>query len=130
MEGVSVGELPVELRCKNGADGGLAGACCAHDDDDHNSRPRSLRSDLAEEFAEQHVEMVNAIFAFDGVASAIVSRRTQAALHIFAEAYVFLLYFISAPYRALDSLLIFRRTHIVEKPLEDGECFFVGEGHD
>jgi hypothetical protein len=43
--------LPIELRGKHSADGGFAGAGCAHDDDDHNSRPRSLPSDLTEEFA-------------------------------------------------------------------------------
>ena len=62
MEGVGVGELPVELRGKQGADGGFAGAGCAHDDDDHNSLSWSVPSDLAEEFAKQHVKMVDAIF--------------------------------------------------------------------
>src|SRR2546430_10620975 len=71
---VSGGELPVALRGEHGADSGFAGTGCAHDDDDHNSLSRSLPSDLAEEFAEKHMEMVNAVFALDGVTAAVVRR--------------------------------------------------------
>src|SRR5258708_28085790 len=80
MEGVSVGELPVELRGEHGADGGLAGTGRAHNDSDHGSLSRGLPSDLPEEFAEQHVEMVNTVFTFDGVAPPVVGGRTQTAL--------------------------------------------------
>src|SRR5713101_3161470 len=89
-----------------------------------------LPSDLAEEFAKQHVEMVNAIFTLHGVTPAVVGRRAQTALNIFAEADVFLLDFIAEGHRALDTLLILRRSDIVEKPFEDGECFVVGERHN
>src|SRR5258706_11051616 len=94
------------------------------------SLSRSLPSGLTEEFAEQHVEMVNTIFALDGVAPAVIGRRAQTALNVFAKTDVFLLHFIAEGHRALDALLIFCRTHIVEKPFEDGERLFVGERHD
>jgi len=95
MEGVRVGELPVDLRGEHSANGGLAGTGRAHDDDDHNSLSWSLPSDLTEEFAEQHVEMVDTVFALHGVTPTVVGRRAQTALDVFAEADVFLLHFVA-----------------------------------
>ena len=49
--------------------------------------------------------MMNAVFAFDGVAPTVVGGRAQAALHIFAKADVFLLHFIAEGHGAFDALL-------------------------
>src|SRR6266851_4832146 len=94
------------------------------------SREHHRRLRLPQEFAEQHVEMVNAVFALDRVASAVIGRGAQATLNIFAEANIFLLHFVAEGNGAFDALLMFRRTQIVEKPLEDGERFVVRERND
>src|SRR5437016_548088 len=76
------------------------------------------------------MKMMNAVFALDGVASAVIGRRPQTTLNIFAEADVFLLHFIAERHRSFDALLILRGSHVVEKPLEDGERLLVRERND
>src|SRR5713226_9970979 len=66
------------------------------------SRQHFYQLHLSEKFAEQHMKVVNAVFALDGVAPAVIRRGAQTALNIFAETDVFLLHFIAERYRALD----------------------------
>ena len=89
-----------------------------------------MRFGCAEEFAEQHVEVVDTVFALDGVAAAVVGGRAQAALHVFAEQNVFLLHFVGEDDSFLDAFLNLRLGNVVEEPLEDGKRFFVIEGND
>src|SRR6266404_4355623 len=83
------------------------------------SRQRLWQLNLPEEFAEQHVEMMHAVFALDGVAPAVVGRRTQTALNVFAEANIFVLHFLAERDRAPNAFLIFLRVHFVEKRSEE-----------
>src|SRR5258708_969497 len=94
------------------------------------SRRHHRRLRLPQEFAEQHVKMVNAVFTLDGVTPAVIGGRPQAALNVFTEADIFLLDFITESHGTLDALLIFLGGYIVEKPFENRERLFVGEGHD
>src|SRR6266700_368277 len=97
------------------------------------SRERSRhhrRLRLPQEFAEQHVKMVDAVFTLHGVTTAVIGGRPQAALNIFTEADIFLLDFIAEGHGAPDALLILLRVDIVEKPFENRERLFVREGHD
>src|SRR5260370_13287326 len=80
------------------------------------SRQHHRRLRLPQEFAKQHVKMVNAVFTFHGVAPAVIGGRAQTTLNIFAEADVFLLDFVAEGPRALDALLIFFRGGIGVKP--------------
>src|SRR6516162_2972824 len=83
-----------------------------------------LRSRLAEELGKQHVEMVDAVFTLHGVAPAVVGGRAQATLHVFAEDDVFPLDFVAESYGLGHALLGFGPVHVVEKPLENGQCLF------
>src|SRR6266700_2522834 len=94
------------------------------------SRQNHRRLRLPQEFAEQHVKMVDAVFTLHGVTPAVIGGRPQTTLNIFAEADIFLLYFVAEGHRAFDALLIFLGGYIVEKPFENRERLFVGEGHD
>jgi hypothetical protein len=72
------------------------------------------------------VEVVDAVFAFYGVAAAVVGRRVQSTLDISAEIDIFLLNFVAKRYGALDAFANSFGVGVVEKPFEDGEDFVVG----
>src|SRR5260221_8197660 len=74
--------------------------------------------------------MVDAVFAFDGVASAVVGRRVQALLHVFAEHDVLLLDFVAEGDGLLDARASFGLIRVMEKPFKDGEGFVGGERND
>src|SRR6266478_9173533 len=128
MEIVGVEKIPRELRGEKLADGGLSRSRGAHHENDHGNIIAALR--LPQEFAEQHVKMVDTVFTLHGVAPAVVGGRPQATLNICAEADVFLLDFVAESHRALDALLIFLGSDIVEKPFENSECLFMRERDD
>ena len=65
--------------------------------------PLALHS---QKFAEEHVEVVDAVFAFYGVAAAVVSGGVQAALHVFAEQDIFLLDFVAEGDGFFDTLAL------------------------
>ena len=108
MKIVSVGKLPVKLGGEEFANRGFTGSSRAHDDEDHG-RGTGTRSALAEEFAEQHVKVVDAVFALHGIAATVIGRGTQAALDVFAEKYVFLLDFVAKSHGAANAVLAFLR---------------------
>jgi hypothetical protein len=70
------------------------------------------------------VEVVDAVFAFDGVAATIVRRGAQAALHVFAERDVFLLDFVTEGDGLVDAFACFGLIGIVKKPFKNSERFF------
>src|ERR1700693_2720310 len=84
----------------------------------------------AEELAEQHVEMVHAIFPLYRVAPAIVGRGTKTTLHIFAQPNIFLLHLITESNGTLDALLYFAIAHVVKKPFKNGQRLVVRNGHN
>lgn len=74
--------------------------------------------------------MVDAVFALDGVAAAVVGSGLQAALDRFADVDVFLLNDVAegdGPGGALEGL---GRVCIVKETLENGERFVVRERED
>src|SRR5229473_7561696 len=74
--------------------------------------------------------MVDAVFAFDRVAAAIVGRGVQALLHVFAERDVFLLDFVAEGDGFLNAFASFGLVGIVEEPFKDGERFVGGQRND
>jgi hypothetical protein len=76
---------------------------------------------LAEEFTEQHVKMMDAVFALHGVTSAVIGRGAQPALDGLAKNNVFLLHFIAEGNRSLDAFANLFRIEVMEKPFEDGQ---------
>ena len=69
--------------------------------------------------------MVYAIFTLYRVAATIIGRGAQAALHIFAKAYVFLLYFVTERNSALDAILHCAIGRTVKKPFKNGQRLIV-----
>ena len=68
--------------------------------------------------------MVDAIFAFYGVAAAVVSGRAETALHVFTERDVFLLDFVAEGDGFVDAFPRFWLLPVVEKPFKNRERFF------
>src|SRR6267143_1534039 len=79
------------------------------------SRQHLYQLHLPEEFTEQHMKMMNTVFALDRITPAVVGRRVQASLNVFAESNIFVLHFIAKRDGALDTFLIFLWVHFMEK---------------
>ena len=67
--------------------------------------------------------MVDAVFAFYGVAAAVVGRGAQAALHVFAERDVFLLNFVTKGDSFFYACAGLGLIGIVKKPFKNCERF-------
>ena len=74
--------------------------------------------------------MVDAVFAFSGIAPAIVGRRIQPPLDTPTQFDIFLLDFVAEGHGALDALADLFGMRVVKKPFKDSQGFVVRERDD